>query len=242
MCGRYVLPDEEAIVELWKLVLGSGLRSILPRYNVAPTTPVPILIRGASGTLEARIARWGLIPEWWTKDAPPALAFNARAEEAAAKPLWRDSLKTRRCLLPARGWYEWNAAQPLEGRKGNQPCFLHCPNAPVFAFAGLWSPRGTGGAGEPAASCAVLTGPAAPAVAAIHPRMPAVLKPEQEAAWLDPAAPPEEVRRILGGVRRDLAAHPVDPRVGSLRHDDPGLMEPVVRRATGSLFPTDPPE
>jgi putative SOS response-associated peptidase YedK len=74
---------------------------------VAPTTHVPIVVIADDALVELNGARWGLIPHWWKKEAPPSLTFNARSEEAAKKPTWRHSLRRLRCLMPARGWYEW---------------------------------------------------------------------------------------------------------------------------------------
>ncbi len=73
---------------------------------MAPTTRVPMVFRADDTLLELNAARWGLIPHWWKKDAPPSLTFNARSEEAAEKPTWRHSMRKSRCLMPARGWYE----------------------------------------------------------------------------------------------------------------------------------------
>ena len=89
MCGRYVSPDQSAIERAWKIDRTSG-HPFPRRFNVQPTTEVPVLRRdGAALVLQA--ARWGLVPHWWKKDAPPTHTINARLEEAAGKPMWRDS-------------------------------------------------------------------------------------------------------------------------------------------------------
>ncbi len=237
MCGRYVMPDDDAIGEYWAISSRIWLPLAVPRFNVAPTAQVPILVRNKTGALEPKVARWGLIPEWWQKEKPPALTFNARAEDAAQKPVWRESLRSRRCLMPARGWYEWNANEPVPGKSGRnkgQPYFLFCPGAKVIAFAGLWSTWERPGS-EPVVSCALLTTKAAPGIAGIHPRMPAVLKPEQQAAWLDPAATPEGLRTLLADARQDMAAHPVGLRVNDVRNDSPELIEKVQTHSIDPL-------
>jgi len=229
MCGRYVSPDKEAIVERWPKVrcgCGGGWK---PGFNVAPTTQVPILVQGGDGGMELRAARWGLVPPWWTKDKPPAMTFNARAEDAARKPAWRDSLRTMRCLLPARGWYEWNRNEPAldaAGRESGQPYFFFCPAEPVIAFAGirsLWERPGA----EPQLTCALITRPAPPPLARIHPRMPAVLRPEHFSRWLDPASATDDVQALLAAAREDMEAHPVSTRVNNVRTNAPDLMSPV---------------
>ncbi len=229
MCGRYVSPEKEAIVERWPKVRCGCDGGWKPGFNVAPTTQVPILVQGGDGGMELRAARWGLVPPWWTKDKPPAMTFNARAEDAAQKPTWRDSLRTMRCLLPARGWYEWNPKEPAPdaaGRESGQPYFFFCPAEPVFAFAGIWSARERPGA-APLLSCALLSTRAAPAISSIHPRMPVVLPPENQIRWLDPSATPGEVQALLAAACTEFAAHPVSTRVNNVRNDAPGLMSPV---------------
>ena len=242
MCGRYVMPDDDAIGEYWAISCRLWLSTIHPRFNVAPTAQVPILVRNTTAALEPKLARWGLIPSWWQKVKPPAMTFNARSEDAAHKPTWRDSLKSARCLMPARGWYEWNPNEPAldaAGHEGKQPYFLFCPASPVIAFAGLWARWERPGT-APVLSCALLSRQAAPAIAAIHPRMPAVLKPEHFSRWLDPATPPAEIHAILADARQDLSAHPVGTRVGDVRNDSPELMDKIQPPRT-SLFPLDGP-
>jgi putative SOS response-associated peptidase YedK len=183
---------------------------------------VPIILRGADGTLEGETARWGLIPHWWKQPEPPSRTFNARSEEAAGKPTWRDAMKSRRCLLPASGWYEWHVT-PAGGK---QPYFVHLPGEQMLAFAGLWS-RWKPAEGEPVLSCAVLTKDAAPSIALIHHRMPVVLKPEHYAEWLDPATPPARVQELIADARADLEGHPVSTKVNNTRNNTPDLVDRI---------------
>lgn len=229
MCGRYVPPDEAALERFWRVDRRNWAGWVVPRYNVAPTTVVPIILRGKDGAITLVGARWGLIPAWWKQDAPPALTFNARSEEAAQKPVWRQGLRGMRCLMPMRGWYEWNENEPVRGpagRKVNQPYYISSPSPQAMAFAGLWSVWDKPGAPEPVLSCALLSREAAPGIAAIHHRMPVVLAPEQYAAWLDPQTTPEAVQHMIAHPRTDFAGHPVSLRVNSVRNDGPELIEP----------------
>ncbi|BAN47263.1 SOS response-associated peptidase [Metapseudomonas resinovorans] len=102
MCGRYVTPSDRAIEDFWHIGARNSGRWI-QSFNVAPTTQVPMIRQDAQGELELAAARWGLIPFWWKQDKPPTLSFNARSEEAAQKPMWRQSLRTHRCIMPAHG-------------------------------------------------------------------------------------------------------------------------------------------
>lgn len=208
--------------------------SWVQRFNVAPTSTVPIVYSPEGGEREGALARWGLIPAWWKKDALPTLSFNSRSEEAAGKPMWRQGLRSARCLMPACGWYEWNeheAAIGAAGRTIKQPYFIHCPAAPVVAIAGLWSVwRAPDGADV--LSCALLTKQAASSISGIHHRMPVVLATHDQAAWLSPDASPEQVAAMIGGAREDFAGHPVSTRVNNVRNDSPDLIDDVRVQAS----------
>ena len=162
MCGRFALPNEAVVsrilnIDRWNWHWPE------PRFNVAPTTRVPIITVADDTLLELNGARWGLIPHWWKKDAPPSLTFNARSEEAAEKPTWRHSLRRLRCLMPARGWYEWNEKELVRSdsdRQVKQPYYISAPNAEAIAFAGLWAVW-TGQDGSQVLSCALLSKAAA---------------------------------------------------------------------------------
>lgn len=228
MCGRFALPDEAAV---------SGVLNIdrwnwhwpEPRFNVAPTTQVPIIIKTDDGLLELNGARWGLIPHWWKKEAPPSLTVNARSEEAAEKPTWRHSMRRLRCLMPARGWYEWNEKELVtsdSGRQVKQPYYICAPNTEAIAFAGLWAVW-TGQDGTQVLSCALLSMEAAPAIVHIHDRMPVVLKPEHFDVWLDPNTPEQAVQEIIADSRNEFDSYPVSIRVNNTRNDFPELLVPL---------------
>lgn len=242
MCGRYVPPDEAALERFWKIDRKNWRAWIEPVFNLAPTTQVPILVRADDGALELIGARWGLIPHWWKKNIPPSLTFNARSEEARQKPTWRHGLRAQRCLMPARGWYEWNEKEQVRsesGRTVNQPYFLYSPNAEVIAFAGIWaiweSPTG------PVVSCALLSKAAAPGIAHIHHRMPVVLLPEQYDTWLSPEAAETEIDSAMTSARQDFEGYRVSTRVNNARNNSPALMEAVAAPSDASTQ-TPPPE
>lgn len=186
MCGRYVAPASADIERLWRVDRRTG-DPFARRANVAPTSIVPILL--PDDGLVLTTARWGLVPHWWQGAAPPRLTFNARAEEAAVKPMWRAALKSARCLVPAEGWYEWRAVEHVDPRTGEiriakQPYFLRRPDCALVAFAGLYAWQGD----DPTArtlSCAILTTDARDALTEVHDRMPVVLDEAGQARWLD---------------------------------------------------------
>ncbi|MEX0959542.1 MAG: SOS response-associated peptidase [Burkholderiales bacterium] len=231
MCGRYVSPAESEIERVWHV--GRDSSNPFPRrYNVAPTALIPVLLRNPeSDRLALHIARWGLIPHWWKDSKPPRLTFNARAEEASAKPMWRTPLRNTRCLVPAAGWYEWKEIErtdPATGEivKAKQPYFIHPPDDRLFCFAGVmshWSKTGE----DPQLSCALLTTAAAGLLKEVHERMPVVLPDEAHAAWLDPEL--NDGADALALAREHaltrFAYHPVSTRVNAATNDDPKLIE-----------------
>lgn len=213
----------------WRIDRRNNRNPFRQRFNVAPTTTVPIFVLGPDSGHILSEARWGLIPSWWKQPAPPTLTFNARSEEAASKPTWRDSLRHRRCLMPAEGWYEWNEHEPVRspnGRKVNQPYYIHCPTEPVIAFAGLWAVWHRPDR-QQIVSCALLSKEAAPSIQAIHHRMPVVLKPEAFEVWLAAETTTTDVASLIHDARTDLAGYRVGLRVNSAKNDSPDLVQPI---------------
>jgi putative SOS response-associated peptidase YedK len=206
MCGRYVAPDTAAIEAQWRLA-NPGTALFERRFNIAPAADVPVLRTDKDGRLVLASARWGLVPHWWSQPRPPRFNHNARLEEAATKPMWRDALRRWRCLLPAAGWYEWRESD-------KQPYFLRRADGRLAALAGLLSFR------EGALTCAVLSTEATGALAEVHHRMPVVIDPAAEANWLASG-------QIRLAPEADVAYHPVRRLVNSSRAEGPELLEPA---------------
>lgn len=249
MCGRYVSPQEAAIERAWEIGRRNQPSLLTPEqtddlfgrvhFNVAPTTPVPIVrIDTDDGTRVLDVARWGLIPHWWSKSEMPRNTFNARSEEAAVKPMWRHAWRHTRCLLPALGWYEWTDGQRIDPRTGKpktyrQPYYIHRADGAPLAFAGLYSfpPKDA----VQMLSCAVVTMGALGRLAEVHERMPVVLPAHLHDAWLDPELKDAAaVDRLVGQADvGGLAFHPVDTRVNVGRGDDIGMIARVELPAIG---------
>jgi len=140
--------------------------------------------------------------------------------------------------MPAEGWYEWEAVQQVDTKTGEiktvkQPHFIHRPDEPIFAFAGLMS-RLTGPTGEEVYSCAVLTKSAAPAISEVHIRMPVVLVPAQYEQWVDPTqGDPTAVATLILNAQTEFVHHKVRTWVNSTRNESPELVEPVTEGAEG---------
>jgi len=190
MCSRYAfVPDSAAWADFRAVLaeIADDLLALPAQAKIAPTDRAPIVIQQPGTPAQLIHARWGFIPHWWSKPELPRTAFNARSEEAAGKPMWRDALRATRCLIPVTTWYEW---QHLHGAKiphGLQPRPGADGVARGFMFAGLWSLWRARKDAEPMATCTILTIAASPEVERVHDRMPVVLAPAAWRAWLDPA-------------------------------------------------------
>lgn len=218
MCGRYTnhLSWTE-IVELYNLT-GSA-RNLEPRYNIAPTTQVE-MVRQVDGARELVSARWGLIPSWWKKSANKAPStFNARSETAASKPMFRAAFKSRRCLVPASGFYEWKRAGDEK-----QPFHIAMADGAPMTFAGLWEHWTDIETGEPTLSCTILTTEPNEAMAEVHNRMPVILGPEAFEGWLSGKGGDELLKPCPSAW---LRMWPVSKAVGNVRNQSSELVEPV---------------
>lgn len=203
-------------------VLGIELPADLaPRYNIAPTQPVAVL-RAAHGHRSLALLRWGLVPAWSQGPDARYAMHNARCEGLVDKPAYRTPLRRRRCLIPADGWYEW---QKVGTRK--QPWLLHLPEHRPFCFAGLWDLWQH--EQSVIESCTILTAPADPAIAHVHPRMPLIAAPDIWDAWLDPQqVAAGQALALLNQVPPPvLATTAVSSHVNTARNDDARCVEPL---------------
>ena len=221
MCGRFALHDESATL-FEEMAVEQSRVEIAPRYNIAPTQPVAVILQEQGRTLDA--FKWGLVP-FWAKD--PKIGnrmINARAETLAEKPAFKAALKRRRCLIPASGYYEWQKTDD-----GKVPHYLHMADDRPFAMAGLWE-GWTSPEEEIIRTCTIITTEANDFAARVHHRMPVILDPEGQSAWLDPACDdPQQLSSILIPYPTDdMAAHPVSTRVNTATFEDPSCIEPAA--------------
>lgn len=224
MCGRYAIRvDAETLAQRFHLStpeLPLPVELASPRYNVAPTQTMPVVVRDDRGAHLAPM-RWGLVPRWAKDPSAGAKMINARAETLIEKPTFRPLLRSRRCVVPASGFFEWE-------RSSRTPYFIQVRDEPVFGFAGLydvWS----GPDGAPLPTYTIITTAANELVAPIHDRMPAILRPEDEGEWLDPAnAKAEELLPLLRPYAPvDMALYAVSRDVNSPRNDRADLLLPL---------------
>jgi putative SOS response-associated peptidase YedK len=222
MCGRFTLTTGEA--EVAAFLEGIAVEvPLTPRYNIAPTQDIAVVVNSAPPAL--RLAHWGLIPAWAKDRALAARMINARAETVHEKPAFRKAFKSRRCLVLADGFYEW---QVIPGATKKQPIYIRRRDAGLFAMAGLWE-RWRDPEGETVLSTTIVTTAANATLADFHHRMPVILDPRDHTAWLatdDPA--PDALRALLAPCADDLLeAYPVSTRVNRPSFDDPACIERV---------------
>jgi putative SOS response-associated peptidase YedK len=221
VCGRYTLDlSELELCELFDL----PHFPLTPRFNIAPTSQVPIVRAqaGEAAVVAERVdARWGLIPGWVREPADfKRLLFNARLEGAHERPSFRDALRTRRCVFPASGFYEWQV-----GPAGKEPRYIHPRDGGVLLLAGLWAvheaPWGV--------SAAILTTAASPAIAPIHDRMPVVVAGDLWRDWIDPNLkdPSAFAQALAAHGEPAWAIDAVSRAVNRAGVDHPGLILPL---------------
>jgi putative SOS response-associated peptidase YedK len=233
MCGRYRLSRRKQVVEEHFDTV-SGEEEWTPRYNIAPTQPVPVIRQNPERhRREISLMRWGLIPSWATDASIGNKTINARSETIETTPSFRDPFRSQRCLIPADGFYEWKR----QG-KTKQPYCFEVTDGTVFAFAGLWD-RWTDPQGKLIESCTILTTSANPLLADLHDRMPVILRPDDYDSWLDinPWNPRSRLQLLTpwtGLMRR----YPVSARVNQVQNDDAECSAPIELEtpAQGQLF------
>lgn len=225
MCSRYTLSSPpEAVRSYFRY---PERPNFPPRYNIAPTQPVPVVVGGPEGARRFVLMRWGFIPGFAKDPKDLPLLINARGETAAEKPAFRNAFRRRRCLLPADGFYEWT------GPKGaKRPFLFRSREGGLFGFAGLWEcweDRKNGGEID---TVAILTTGANKVVSALHDRMPVVLARDDFDAWLacDEESPEaaERARALLRPAPEAfLEAVELDPKINNSKLDEPGIQQPV---------------
>jgi len=269
MCGRFVSARKRLeLLEEFAVERDAVQAERNPDYNVAPTKRIYAVLDHKDKDKdegieqrELRLVRWGLVP-FWAKDASGgARMINARAETVAVKPAFRSAFAKRRCIIPADGYYEWQAA--AEDKKSKQPFYIYRTDGGILAFAGIYelrrdeslpnlpggrppqTPPNEGGGDHEQAwlwTASIITTDATDEIGRIHDRTPMVVPPEVWGDWLDPANSDKEL--LLATMRPatespggGLTSHPVTTAVNSVRNNGPDLIEPLADGAPGPSGP-----
>lgn len=217
MCGRFAMArTPESLTRDFNL---AACADLAPRYNIAPSTEIPVVRRSPEGTRVLHLLRWGLVPHWSNDPAMGARLINARAESVTSKPAFRGAFHKRRCLIPADGFYEWE-------RQGvnKLPYYFSHPDASVLAFGGLWESWQAPDGSLLRTAC-ILTTAANAQVAPFHDRMPLLLAPADWATWLQgPATAAQNLLRPAPDTA--LRAWPVSQRVNRVQEEGESLIAP----------------
>ena len=245
MCGRYATarnPDD--LVEEFGIDRVAVEEQLAPNYNVAPTDPVYAVVeridkenKQQPPQRQLRVVRWGLVPSWAKDPKIGSRLINARAETLAEKPAFRKAFASRRCLLPADGYYEWYADDdatdtPKKGAK-KQPFFIHNRGGGIVPMAGLyefWRDTDAPEGSDPWLwSCTVITTEAADDLGRIHDRMPMLVEPQNWDKWLDPRIDDQDVLQqlLVPAAPGRLEAYAVSTEVNDVRNNGPELIAPV---------------
>ncbi|HET8709547.1 MAG TPA: SOS response-associated peptidase [Candidatus Saccharimonadales bacterium] len=225
MCGRYTLFDSDTLAERFAVPRPS--ENIRPNYNVAPGQYMPVITENDDGR-QLEIMKWGLVPGWAKDKNIGYKLINARSESLFEKPAWRTAVKRRRCLVPADGFYEWQKLTSAS-KAPKQPYYIHPKTAGLFAFAGVWDSWKDPDGNDLQTYSIITTEPNAD-MRALHDRMPVILYPETEAAWLSPAN--NDRRNVLESLLHPyhdngLELFPVSREVNVTANNDARLIYPM---------------
>ncbi|MGA9595302.1 MAG: SOS response-associated peptidase [Acidimicrobiia bacterium] len=231
MCGRFVQSHDAAFYADAFQVETMRTEGIPASFNVAPTDKI-YAVAEHEGRRQLGVFNWGLIPFWAKDRTIGARNINARVESVADKPTYRDSFARRRCLIPADGFYEWQALP-----KGKLPHYIYRRDDKPLAMAGLWASWKDPESGEWVRSCTIITGRPNAMVAELHDRMPVILPEAAWSVWLDRGIADRNLLEGLLGVfpEEEMGEHPVATLVNKVANNYPECIEPLDTAAVEQL-------
>jgi putative SOS response-associated peptidase YedK len=242
MCGRYALniSGEDLAIEFAAGVKDAAFTP--SNWNISPTTVIPFISSDDEKGIERsiRTARWGLIPSWAKDASRQANAINARVESIAEKPTFKSAFKSRRCLVPVTGYYEW--ATELGKYKPKQPFYISHKDKHSLAIAGLYETWINPATNSPITTAAIITREAVGIVAPIHHRMPVILPKDLWSAWLsNKSLTPDETEHYLNMINLNqpdeaLTFWPVSDEVNNARNAGAQLAQEIALPESGTLF------
>jgi putative SOS response-associated peptidase YedK len=219
MYGRMTLNPTTKLYERFEI---QNRLEIKARYNIAPTQDVPVIVRQSPNRIV--MMRWGLIPHWAKDESIGTKMINARAETITEKPSFKRLLPSKRCIVPASGYYEWQAT-----KNGKQPYYIQAEDGEYLPFAGLYT-TWKNAEGTEILSFTIITTEPTVNLQAIHNRMPVILEPKAEEVWLDPdVTDPGELTPLLHPYAvRALSFYPVSKAVNRAGVESPDLIRQVA--------------
>jgi putative SOS response-associated peptidase YedK len=242
MCGRYALNISGDDLALEYNANNPNTAYTASNWNISPTTTIPFISesKNRSVTRDINLASWGLIPSWAKDSSRQANAINARVESISEKPTFRSAFKSRRCLVPVSGYYEW--ATELGQYRPKQPFFISNKESKTLAIAGIYEEWVNPESNQVLATAAIITRSAVGIVAPIHNRMPVILPSTLWADWLTPneLSKSEVVDYLhmldLPNPDEQLRFWPVSEEVNNARNSGPALANPIALPESGTLF------
>jgi putative SOS response-associated peptidase YedK len=224
MCGRYTITVSLEELMAYYMITESSASYHRPRFNIAPGQMVLAVVSDGERNRLGEL-KWGLIPPWAKDERIGSKMINARSETVDSKPAFRKSLRKKRCLIPADGFYEWKRQE-----SSKQPMRVVMKDRSLFSMAGLYE-TWIRPDGAKVSSCTILTTEPNELMAPIHDRMPVILSREDEALWLDRQTDdPEPLLQLLRPYPAGkLEAYPVGPAVGNVKNDSPSLIEAFAK-------------
>lgn len=226
MCGRFrQTRSAKALAQHFNLELIDALNQfdILPRINIAPTQDVIVIKQGQKKTRTITTMRWGLIPAWAKDASMGSRNINARSEGLRETASFRDLIASRRCLIPADGFYEWKKTGKMK-----QPfCFEVAEGDGLFALAGLWD-SWKNGKGDTVESCTILTTTPNELVRQLHDRMPVIVSTDKYEKWLDPDVEDYEAIQdiFMSYDPAKMREYPANPKLNNANNEDMSLAGP----------------
>ena len=223
MCGRYTLFETKDLGPRFNLATKTSGFVSKDNYNVAPGQRLPIVYQN-DGQRDLQLIQWGFLPAWAKNPAKTRRPINTRAESLFSSPMWRSAVKQQRCLVPARGFYEWRVLP--KNRK--EPYYICPKDQKLFAFAGLYSLL-KDAEDYPLYSFSIITTNPTQEMGQIHDRMPVILLPQQEALWLESDTSNQaQLTKLLGPYPDHmLKIRKVSKAVNSPRNNDKHLIDTV---------------
>jgi putative SOS response-associated peptidase YedK len=204
-------------------VRDSRVHNYPPRWNAAPSQELLVIRRNhKTGEVSMDPLRWGLIPNWCQDPSGGRKPINAKCETVHRLPTFRDAYRSRRCIVPVDGFFEWKA---IKGQKAKQPYAIAMNDGSPFGIAGVWENWKQPGTGEWVRTFAIITTDANELVAGIHDRMPVILTPDSCTRWLSEERDPRELMRPFPA--KLMRMWPISTRVNKPENDDPSIIEPI---------------
>ncbi|WP_315795462.1 SOS response-associated peptidase [Paenibacillus sp. BIC5C1] len=221
MCGRFTITDPiEEIMDRYYASIAEGFE-YKPNYNAAPMQFIPTIIGSKDGNRLGSL-RWGLVPNWAKDEKIGNKMINARVETLTEKPAFKRLISSKRCIIPCSGFYEWKKDGSIK-----QPMRILMKDDSIFSLAGLYD-TWIDPEGNKLSTCTIITTEPNRLMTDIHDRMPVILRPQDEADWLNKESDKESVLRLLSPYEADeMIAYKVDSAVGNVRNNHEELIKEV---------------